>query len=259
MIDADRYLWDEGMVEIVKQPRALARENALHKSADAHVSKLDVAIRYAFAKGREAMRPGTNATVAARAVKAALLEVLPKTLLTVLVAGGNVGLARLARLKAAEQRAAADMKISFDAENPNAAKWAREHAADLAKGLSETTREAVKEAVASQFEEGGESATVYQDILDAVGDENRAALIARHESLVATNEGQRQGWNQAVDAGLLTGDEKRVWIVTDDERLCPICEALDGETTDLNGEYPGDGGDGPPAHVNCRCTEGITE
>lgn len=253
---ADRLTWDESDLVVVS-PRALARENALHRSADTHVAMLEVAIRYAFAKGREAMRPGHDAVVAARAVKAALLDVLPKTLLKVLVAGGNVGLARLMRLKAAEFRVAADFNISFDAENPNAAKWAREHAADLAKGLSETTRDAIKEAVASQFDKGGDSATVYQDILDAVGDESRAALIARHESLVATNEGQRQGWDQAVDAGLLTGDEKRVWIVTDDERLCPICEALDGEMTDLDGEYPGDGGDGPPAHVNCRCTEGI--
>lgn len=38
---------------------------------------------------------------------------------------------------------------------------------------------------------------------------------------------------------------------------CDECEALDGKTTRLNGEYPDPGGDGPPLHVSCRCSEGI--
>jgi hypothetical protein len=46
-----------------------------------------------------------------------------------------------------------------------------------------------------------------------------------------------------------------VWIAAGDP--CPECEVLDGEEVDLGEDYPGDGGDGPPLHPNCRCTEGV--
>lgn len=99
--------------------------------------------------------------------------------------------------------------------------------------------------------------SAYQDILDAVGDEARANVIARTESMRAANGGQREAWLQAVDSGLLSGRARRTWIATPDEGVCPLCEALDGQTADLDGEYPDDGGDGPPLHPNCRCTEGV--
>lgn len=90
----------------------------------------------------------------------------------------------------------------------------------------------------------------------------RSRTIARHESFTAASEGQRALWKQASDVGLvrfkdpdqrfLTGDGSRiagppahvqcrcgqvltfledgtawkVWIVTPDERLCPICEPI---------------------------------
>jgi hypothetical protein len=78
--------------------------------------------------------------------------------------------------------------------------------------------------------------------------------------MLAAGEGQRQGWDQAVENGLLTGDEERVWIVTGDEKVCPICEGLEDGRAKLGEPYVGDDGeeyDGPPAHVQCRCTEGI--
>jgi hypothetical protein len=79
-------------------------ETAVHTAADAHVAHMAVAIRYAFARGWSAINQTAlrNATTkqqyldatagAAPAVKAALLEVLPTTLLACLAAGGNAGL-----------------------------------------------------------------------------------------------------------------------------------------------------------------------
>lgn len=147
------------------------------------------------------------------------------------------------------------LRMRFDATNPRAAKWAKEHAAELAEGISETTEQLVKDAIARAFEEGLGLRESYDLIRDAVGDEARASVIARTETMTAANEGNREGWRQAVDAGLLTGDERRVWIATSD--ACPLCEELDAKETDLDGSYPGDGEDGPPLHPNCRCTEGI--
>lgn len=244
-----------------KPPRNLSRhpESAIHAAADRHIAPLSVAVRYAFARGRKAYRSG-GLDAAVAAVRKALLDVLPGTLAKALAAGGAAAVLLLeGQLRAAGDdhfRAAKPViKMTFDVANKAATKWAREHAAELAKGISETTREDIKAAVARAQEEGdlGEQ---YDDILAAVGDETRADLIARTEAMTAANEGQRQAWDQAVDDGLLTGDEFVEWITTSD--ACPECEALDGAVRPLDGEYPDDGGDGPPLHPNCRCTEGIS-
>jgi hypothetical protein len=76
----------------------------------------------------------------------------------------------------------------------------------------------------------------------------------------AANDGQLDAWDQAQEAGLLTGDEKKEWITTPDDRICPICDDMDGEQVGLDEEFDVDGDslDGPPAHPNCRCTVGLT-
>jgi hypothetical protein len=78
-------------------------------AADAHIAKVKVAIQYAFMRGRAAiekpaLRNAQNkqqilaATSGVRqAVHDALMEVLPKTLLAVLAAGGTAGLDILAK------------------------------------------------------------------------------------------------------------------------------------------------------------------
>lgn len=148
-------------------------------------------------------------------------------------------------------RSLASIKITFNASDPKAARWARDHAAELAQDLSDTTRQNIKDAVEESVSGDGSR----QDILAAVGDSARAELIARTETMIAVHEGQRQGWDQAIDKGLLTGDEQVEWIAT--SGACLICDELDGELRDLDGEYPDPGGEGPPQHPNCRCTEGI--
>lgn len=336
----------------------------VHAAADKHVPKISVAVRYAFAMGRKALGQDANVGAAVKAVRKALGDVLPGTLTKALAAGGDAGVAMLARLTGAgdveghpfhgnqytvgyhgttEDRAAgikekgilpdsnnlafvvsdrataeeyakrqarvrsrkeqkefkpvvvevhvptghaydklssqaegspthkieggvpkewikqiralASLTMKFDVKNVAAAKWAREHAAELIDGIATTTEQAIKDAVA-RAQEAGDLSGQYDDILAAVGDETRANLIARTEAMTAANEGQRQAWDQAVDEGLLTGDEQAEWIATSD--ACPECEALDGELRPLDGEYPNDGGDGPPLHPNCRCTEGIS-
>ncbi len=85
----------------------------------------------------------------------------------------------------------------------------------------------------------------------------RARTIARTETITASNQGQLQLWKQAMDRGLLRFDEAKVWIVTPDDRLCPICKELGGEVVFVN--RPFSTGDFiPPAHPSCRCTMGLT-
>lgn len=154
---------------------------------------------------------------------------------------------------------AGPLRMQFDAQNPAVIEWARKHAAELVTQVTDTTRERIRLAV-EELQAEGDWEFAHDRIAAAVGDQDRADLIARHETMLAAGEGQRQAWAQAEDEGLLTGDEQRGWIVTPDEKLCPICEGLEDKVADLDGVYVSDDGDeydGPPAHVLCRCSEGI--
>lgn len=255
-----------------------ADETPLHHAATKFERRLAVAVQYAFARGRQVINKdllrkaiasrdniGTLVMPAANAVARALADTMAPTLAEVLRAGGEVAARKLSSLRTAEELRTAKgpdrvkLRFTFDATDQRAVDWADQHAAELVTRISETTREDINNAI-SELLESGDWDDAYDTLLGAVGDDARARLIARHETMAAVSEGQRQAWDQAVDEGLLTGDEKRTWIVTPDDKLCPICEGLDGKTASMGGSYVGDDGeeyDGPPAHVQCRCTEGI--
>jgi SPP1 gp7 family putative phage head morphogenesis protein len=85
----------------------------------------------------------------------------------------------------------------------------------------------------------------------------RATTIARTEIIGAANDGRLAAWRAAQDKGLLKAGQRRVWVVTPDDRLCPSCEAMDGQTVDLGEPFESDDFgtvDAPPLHPNCRCT-----
>lgn len=265
----DPNLIDDSGLLIYGHRAAARAEGDLHRAADAHSARLSVALRYAFASARQRARvllrtpKQLNYDTAVATLKRTLQEVLPQQILPMVASGGKVAAERLNSLRSAEMRTAKrprkQIDFAFDAANQNAIDWADRHAAELIDGITETTRESISNAVA-EYLETGEWDTFTDNVLDAIGDEKRADLIARHEPMLAASEGQRQAWDQAVDEGLLTGDEKAVWIVVGDENVCPICLRLDGKMRELDGVYTGDDGeeyDGPPAHVLCRCTEGI--
>ena len=152
------------------------------------------------------------------------------------------------------------IEFRFDRTNPSAVAWAKNHAGELIKGISKTTRDDVREVITRAFVEGIPPRSAASLLLDAVGDATRALTIARTETMRASNEGQEQLWKQATDVGLLTGREERMWIVTPDDRLCPICEGLEDRTSPLNGMFTSNSGasyDVPPAHPNCRCVMGL--
>ncbi|MCR4301808.1 MAG: phage minor head protein [Sulfuricaulis sp.] len=113
--------WPAGVHEIsdaleegFKALTDLGREDTpLHRAANFHEPKIEVAVRYAFAMGRravdrDALRAAGNPTAARRAmagaaeaVRAALLDVLPSALRKALAAGGGAGAAALRKLRAA--------------------------------------------------------------------------------------------------------------------------------------------------------------
>lgn len=87
----------------------------------------------------------------------------------------------------------------------------------------------------------------------------RAYTIATSELAFAYNKGQDEGVKQAIQQGYL-GKTIRVWSTAGDGGVCPICEALDGVETDMDGEFDfkgkslyGGQKETPPAHPRCRC------
>lgn len=185
--------------------------------------------------------------------------------------------------------------LVFDAELPEAADWARREGGRLVDGIDRSQRAGVRDVVSRAITEGGHPFQTAEQLrgtvgLDrrrmnalakrlatinasgitsaranelATGELNRALTsrlraIARTETLRAVNEGQRLAWGRAQDAGLLRRDFVREWIVTYDERTCPICRPLSGTTAPIRGPFAQAGVFSPPVHPLCRCTTSLT-
>lgn len=91
---------------------------------------------------------------------------------------------------------------------------------------------------------------------------HRATVIARNELLTSHNQGQHLAWQANVRNGLLPATTRRVWIVTrSDRRTCRGCRTMTGDraVADMDGYFDTPWGvvTGPPAHVQCRCAQGL--
>lgn len=87
----------------------------------------------------------------------------------------------------------------------------------------------------------------------------RAMTIARTESAFAYNRGADAGVRQAQEQGYL-GTVKKRWSTSGDDRVCSICQALEGMEIEMEKGFPFKGrmlfpGQDllPPAHPNCGC------
>lgn len=82
----------------------------------------------------------------------------------------------------------------------------------------------------------------------------RAETIARTETFDAVNQGQLAVWQQAADQGLYDRNTAmKEWVVTADDRLCPICRPLQGVKVPMDELFPQVFLQAPPAHPRCRC------
>lgn len=174
-------------------------------------------------------------------------------------ASGELAYAALKRQRSLSQRSLVDEE-DFKVTNERAVEWAKQHAADTISGISKNTREDIRDLVVEAFEEQFTVDQLADEIEKIIGDETRAETIARTEVMKASNQGHLEAFTQATESGLLTGNETKEWIVTPDDRLCPVCEPMDGVNVPLHGTFDVDGQqiDGPPAHPNCRCTVALT-
>lgn len=165
--------------------------------------------------------------------------------------------------------------LSFDGSNPRLLRWMEHNTARLVREVTDESRDAIRQTITRTMREELRPIDVFRSIKrnvtltaqQAVAAQNvyhrsfnegasadeamreaafyadralayRAERIARTETMLAANQGQQEGWQQAADEGLFHRDEAEIeWVVTPDDKLCPTCEAMDGVTRDLNGTW----------------------
>ena len=149
--------------------------------------------------------------------------------------------------------------FTFDLDDPDAVRVAESLAGNAVQGVSRETKQAIRELVVRGFREGipprelarqierivgltvrdagavsnmflnltadgSLTASQVSDRVDAYARRllrRRAENIARTETINASTQGRRLGWQRAADQGLLNPSTARIiWIVTPDDRLC---------------------------------------
>ena len=160
---------------------------------------------------------------------------------------------RLMVASAAREAGLYNLSTNWDVFNPHIEGWLKTHSIDLADEINTTTLDKLKASLYEGWEAGESIPDLSNRVRDLYEefDKSRADSIARTESIMASGQGALAEYEAS---GVV---DRVMWVATPDERLCPICEGLDGSVADL-GEafsFEDDYGDGtsPPAHTNCRC------
>ena len=135
----------------------------------------------------------------------------------------------------------------WELANNAAAQWAMSYGYELARGLVQTTRDALQAEVAEYVRNSETIGQLTGRIRAASGfSAERARMIAVTEVTRAFAEGNMVSWRAS---GVI---QKRRWNTNNDELVCPVCGPLAGKVVAL--DAPFDGGIGnPPAHPRCRC------
>jgi len=144
-------------------------------------------------------------------------------------------------------RVSVDVGIAFDPAviNTHAIQWARDYSYELIKGLTDTTRKVVSEAITSFFETPGMTQGDIEKLLEPAFGQVRSQMIATTEVTRASAEGTNEVQRLVAETGL---PMTRIWSTANDDLTCPICFPLNDQPESVwAGEFPS----GPPAHVNC--------
>lgn len=154
----------------------------------------------------------------------------------------------------AEARAS-ELGIGFDpaAVDVAAEAWARAYTYDLIRGIDETTRTLVQNAVVAFTNTPGMTIGDLRGSLTGAFGDIRAQMIAVTETTRAFSAGETIYQNMLADMGV---EVEREWLTSEDETVCPICGYLNEKRADPGGVFvdrDGNEYDNPPAHVNCRC------
>lgn len=136
--------------------------------------------------------------------------------------------------------AEAGVGVDWGLVNQAAVGWARDYTYSLVKGITDTTRDFLRDEIRAWIE-SGQPLDVLRDTLAPMFGDVRAAMIAETEVTRAFASGNLITWQES---GIVEGVR---WQTANDELVCPICEPLNQTVTPLASPVE------PPAHVRCRC------
>lgn len=144
----------------------------------------------------------------------------------------------------------ADMGISFNVLRPGLAAYAKREAAWLVTNISDTTRDAVQNAVASGIEAGQGAAEIAKGLRDLPAfSRTRALLVARTEATRITNGAPTEALQARQET---TGRQfTKTWRGALDDRERDEHVAMEGETVGV--AEPFSNGLQFPSEPNCRC------
>jgi len=128
----------------------------------------------------------------------------------------------------------------------DAAAWAQQYSYELVKGITDTSK-AFLQDVTKRLANGGLDKDAAVAMLEPLFGPVRAEAIAVTEITRALSQAEAMYAKELAERDL---ELQERWLTAEDEKVCPICGALDHTLKDKWGqEFP----DGPPAHPNCRC------
>lgn len=164
------------------------------------------------------------------------------------------------------ERRVGPLGVNFDQYSDYIEPFVEDYTIRLSTTINDTTEVALRSSIMRGIELG-ESMPQIRDRISQVFDqaENyRAMIIARTETIRASNQGSRLGYQES---GVVKAVE---WLTAFDERTCPFCAHMDGKQAKVDGLFFRHGDslelDGkrlvfdyeeisaPPLHPFCRCT-----
>lgn len=129
--------------------------------------------------------------------------------------------------------------------NRDAAAWAARYTFDLVRGIEDTDRTLLQDAITRYFEDGQTRDELEQVLRERFGD-YRSEMIATTEITRAASNGEIGAARQVMEDNPSI-EMIPIWQTNADELVCEVCGPL-------NGMEQGDGWtEPPPAHPNCRC------
>jgi SPP1 gp7 family putative phage head morphogenesis protein len=144
-----------------------------------------------------------------------------------------------------QRSAALGVSLGIDDINRAAQTWARDYSFGVVRGINETTRQAISNAVQQYASTPGMTVDDVARLLEPTFGKRRASTIATTEITRAYSQAAQITQQQLLDRGIVT---KQRWVTWRDDRVCPICAPWHN-SFDWDIEFIF----GPPAHVNCRC------
>jgi hypothetical protein len=123
--------------------------------------------------------------------------------------------------------------------------WLEEYAGGLVQGITQTTREAIEDAVA-EFLTGSVPLKELEARIAQTFGADRALRIAVTEVTRAYDFGDQFGLQEARNLGFKISD---IWRTANDDLVDPDCaERQDKPSEEWSSQQR------PPLHPNCRCT-----